>query len=55
MFTMAHTALCEKDIDTGMSGTTAVFLFFDNQDIVVANAGDSRMLLGSKVDPINAS
>jgi serine/threonine protein phosphatase PrpC len=34
-------------IETSISGTTAVLVYFDFQDLYVANVGDSRCVLGT--------
>jgi serine/threonine protein phosphatase PrpC len=43
-------------IDTYMSGTTAVILIYleDERKVVVANVGDSRVLLGRKTEGENS-
>ena len=38
----------DSNVDTYMSGTTATTLIFVNDKIIVANVGDSRLVLGKK-------
>lgn len=35
-------------VDTYMSGTTATTLIFINDKIIIANVGDSRLILGKE-------
>jgi len=40
----------EAEFDDNMSGTTAIVAFFNKTDIVIANIGDSRAMVGDKED-----
>ena len=54
VFSKLQTGLTESDINVTCSGSTFVGVFFDNNEIVCANVGDSRAILArqSKIYPI---
>jgi len=47
-------ALCEnEEVDTYISGTTAVIAIFHDNKLIISNVGDSRVVVGLEDDKGN--
>jgi serine/threonine protein phosphatase PrpC len=51
-FKAAENELTEKKIDTNLSGSTSVIVFIIADNIICANAGDSRAIMARKMSKI---